>query len=142
MKRKTIEDAIETLQADVASAADLKTKTILSGLLNLVETLYSDNESLREENQQLKDEMNRLKGEQGKPDIKGRHKKDTSDHSSEKERQGGKGDEENNNKKTRQREAKLPKVAIDREQVCPIDKHVLPKDAKFKGYSDVVIQRH
>ena len=140
MKRKTIEDAIETLQADVASVADPKTKTILSGLLNLVETLYSDNESLREENQQLKDEINRLKGEQGKPDIKGRHKKDTSDHSSEKERQAGKGDEENNNKKTRQREAKLPKVAIDREQACPIDKNVLPKDAKFKGYSDVVIQ--
>jgi hypothetical protein len=140
LKRKAIEDAIETLQADVASVADPKTKTILSGLLNLVETLYSDNESLREENQQLKDEINRLKGEQGKPDIKGRHKKDTSDHSSEKERQAGKGDEENNNKKTRQREAKLPKVAIDREQVCPIDKNVLPKDAKFKGYSDVVIQ--
>ena len=124
----------------MASIADLKTKTILSGLLNLVETLYSENESLREENQQLKDEINRLKGEQGKPDIKGRHKKDTSDHSSEKERQVGKGDEENNNKKRRQREAKLPKVAIDREQVCPIDKDVLPKDAKFKGYSDIVIQ--
>ena len=110
MKRKAIEDAIETLQADVASVADPKTKTILSGLLNLVEALYSENESLREENQQLKDEINRLKGEQGKPNIKGRHKKDTSDHSSEKERQVGKGDEENNNKKRRQREAKLPKV--------------------------------
>lgn len=140
MKRKAIEDAIETLQADVASVADPKTKTILSGLLNLVEALYSENESLREENQQLKDEINRLKGEQGKPNIKGRHKKDTSDHSSEKERQAGKGDEENNNKKRRQRDAKLPKVAIDRQQVCPIDKDVLPKDAKFKGYSDIVIQ--
>jgi len=75
LERKTIEDAIETLQANVASLADPKTKTILSGLLNLVETLYSENESLREENQQLKDEINRLKGEQGKPDIKGRHKK-------------------------------------------------------------------
>ena len=140
LKRKTIEDAIETLQADVASVADPKTKTILNGLLNLVETLYSENESLKEENRRLRDEINRLKGEQGKPDIKGRHKKDTSDHSSEKERQAGKGDEGNNNKKTRQREAKLTKVAIDREQVCPIDKDVLPKDAKFKGYSDVVIQ--
>ncbi|MGK2957493.1 MAG: IS66 family transposase [Acidimicrobiales bacterium] len=140
MKRKTIEDAIETLQADVASIADPKTKTILSGLLNLVETLYSENESLREENQQLKDKINRLKGEQGKPDIKGRHKKDTSDHSSEKERQAGKGDKENNNKKRRRREAKLPKVAIDREQICPIDKNDLPEDILFKGYADVVIQ--
>jgi cell division protein FtsB len=57
-----LENAIETLQADVASVADPKTKTILSGLLNLVEALYSENESLREENQQLKDEISRLKG--------------------------------------------------------------------------------
>lgn len=140
MKRKAIEDAIETLQTDVASVADPKTRTILGELLNLVEVLYSENEALREENQQLKDEINRLKGEQGKPNIKGRHKKDTPDHSSEKERQAGRGDEENNHKKTRQREAKLPRVAIDRQQVCPINKDVLPKDAKFKGYSDVVIQ--
>jgi hypothetical protein len=93
LNRETIESNIEALQSDVALITDPKTKTILSGLLNLVETLYRENETLKEENQQLKDEINRLKGEQGKPDIKGRHKKDTSDHSSEKERQAGKTDE-------------------------------------------------
>ena len=140
MNRNTIESAIEALQADVASLPDPQTKTLVSGLLNLVETLYGDNEALKEENQQLKDEINRLKGEQGKPEIKG--KKESVDHSSEKERQAGGNPEADgkNNPKKRRRKAKLPKVRIDREQICPIDKSVLPADARFKGYSDVVIQ--
>ena len=35
---------------------------------------------------------------------------------------------------------KLQSVTIDREQICPIDKSILPKDALSKGYSDIVIQ--
>ena len=143
MNRNNIEAAIEALQTDVASLPEPQIKTLVSGLLNLVETLYGENEALREENQQLKDEVNQLKGEQGKPDIKGKGKKESADHSSEKERQArgnNKADEKNNQKKKRHREAKLPNVSIDREQVCPIDKNALPADARFKGYSDVVIQ--
>ena len=112
MKRKTIEDAIETLQADVASVADPKTKTILSGLLNLVETLYSDNESLREENQQLKDEINRLKGEQGKPEIKGKNRK-RDDLSSEQERKAASGEQGKRGRGERQRESKREQIKID-----------------------------
>ena len=148
MNRNNIETALEALQTDVAAIPDSKIRTTVSGLLNLVEMLYGENETLRDENQQLKDEINRLKGEKGKPDIKGKGKKESSDHpiirssdhSSETERQAG--DENNNNthKKKRRRTAKLPKVSIDREQICPIDKNTLPADARFKGYSDVVIQ--
>lgn len=142
MNRNTIESAIEALQVDVASIPDPQIKSLVNGLLNLVETLYGENEAFREENQQLKDEINRLKGEQGKPNIKGNRTKESADHSSEKERQVG-GDpeaDEKNNPKKRQREGKLTKVKIDREQVCPVNKNVLPTDARFKGYSDVVIQ--
>lgn len=89
------------MQADVASIPDPKIKTVVSGLLNLVETLYGENEALKEENQQFKDEINRLKGEQGKPEIKAKCKKESVDHSSEKERQAG--SDPQNDEKTTQR---------------------------------------
>jgi hypothetical protein len=31
-------------------------------------------------------------------------------------------------------------IKIDREQICPIDKSILPEDAQRKGFSDLVIQ--
>jgi len=80
LNRNNIETALEALQTDVAAIPDSKIRTTVSGLLNLVEMLYGENETLRDENQQLKDEINRLKGEKGKPDIKGKGKKETSDH--------------------------------------------------------------
>ena len=56
-------------------------------LLNLVETLKTENQELREQVQRLRDEINRLKGEQGKPNVKpNRQKRVSSDHSSEQER--------------------------------------------------------
>ena len=138
MNKKTIQDIIVDLHSETVSLSDPKTKDIFNGLLNLIDRLYSENESLREENQQLKDEVNGLKGEQGKPCIKANTQ--FSDHSSEQERKGG--DDSNNNakKKKRQRKPKLANVKIDREQICPIDKSILPKDVQSKGYSDIVIQ--
>ena len=93
---------------------------------------------LREENQQLKDEINGLKGEQGKPDIKANTQQ--TDHSSEQERKDSKDSDQRTEKKKRQRQSKLVHVKIDREQICPIDKSILPEDAQCKGHSDLVIQ--
>lgn len=138
MNKNTIQDIIVDLHSETASLSDPKTKAVFNGLLNLVDRLYSENESLREENQQLKDEVNRLKGEQGKPTIKANTQ--PSDHSSEQNRQGSNDSNEGEKKKKRQRKPKLAKVKIDREQKCPIDKNILPEDAQFKGYSDIVIQ--
>ena len=126
----------------MASISDLETKKVLNKLLNLVETIHSENEELKEENQQLKDEVSHLKGEQGKPNIKGK-KHNNDDISSEQERKDDSADDDDTKKgkkKKRRRKPKLPKVKIDREQKCPVDKSVLPKDIEFKGYSDVVIQ--
>ena len=138
MNKNSVQDIIVDLHSETVSLSDTKTKDIFNGLLNLIDRLYSENESLREENQQLKDEVNGLKGEQGKPCIKANTQ--SSDHSSEQERKGG-GDSNNNaKKKKRKRKPKLANVKIDREQICPIDKSTLPKDAQSKGYSDIVIQ--
>ncbi len=136
--RNKLADALKALQTDVTAIADAELKDTVSGLLNLVESLAAENEALTAEIQQLNDDINRLKGEQGKPDIKGRTQKESDDHSSEKERHAV--DDNNTFKKKRQRTAKLPKITIDRVQVCPADKNSLPADAQSKGYSDVVIQ--
>ncbi len=120
MKQTDMKQKIETLKLSTINITDPQIKITFNGLLNLVEELYSENGQLTEENQKLKDENNRLKGEQGKPDIKKRNRNGSnSDHSSEKERKENNKDEE---KKGRNREAKLPKIKIDREQVCPVDK--------------------
>jgi hypothetical protein len=73
-----------------------------------------------------------LKGEQGKPKIKGNSPKPPpTDHSSENER---------HQSRQRHKKSKKAEIQIDREQVVEVDSTVLPKDAKFKGYEDVVVQ--
>jgi len=138
LNKNAIRDVLVVLQDETASLPDPKTKSIFNGLLNLIDSLYSENESLREENQQLKDEVNGLKGEQGKPRIKANTQ--PSNHSSEQERKGDDDSNNNEEKKKRQRKSKLANIKIDRVQICPIDKSSLPKDAESKGYSDIVIQ--
>jgi hypothetical protein len=73
-----------------------------------------------------------LKGEQGKPNIKGNTPKPPpTDHSSENER---------HQSRQRHKKSKKAEIQIDREQVVDVDPLVLPKDAKFKEYKDVVVQ--
>jgi Transposase IS66 family len=142
----------ENLQAEVTAidqeSAQLKNGVemdIVKKLLNLVERLIAENAEQKAKLQNLHDEINRLKGEQGKPDIKANKKKD-GDISSEDERKqaeadaNGEGGNDIGGKKKRQREPKLPKIKIDREQLCPLDKTGLPDDLVFKGYEDIIIQ--
>ncbi len=142
-KKQSFQETLKEVESIMASISDLETKKVLNKLLNLVETIHSENEELKEKNQQLKDEVSHLKGEQGKPDIKGKKRKND-DISSEKERKEGSTDGDDDTKKgqkkKRKRNPKLPRVKIDREEICPVDKNTLPKDVEFKGHSDVVIQ--
>jgi cell division protein FtsB len=104
-------------------------------LLNLIETLKVENDQLRDENQRLRDEVNRLKGEQGKPDIKARRKKSkkriSTNYSSEQERR---------EPRERRKKSKNDRIEIDREQVLEVDRDLLPEDAEFKGYEEVIVQ--
>ena len=150
---------IQKLQAEIIAIyqeiAELKistAETILKKLLNIIERLVGNQQAQEIELQELRDEVNRLKGEQGKPDIKPSKKPD-GDISSETERKEaeananndsitdvGAADSEGEIKKKRQRDKKLPKIKIDREQICSLNKDGLPDDLIFKDYQDVVIQ--
>ncbi|MBI9047477.1 MAG: transposase [Anaerolineaceae bacterium] len=117
---------------DLTAIEDENARKLIIGLMNVIENLSKEVQELKIENQQLRDEINRLKGEQGKPKIKGNKPKlPTGRYSSEAER-----------KKTRQRHKKSKKaeIQIDREEVIKIDPTILPEDAKFKGYEEVVVQ--
>src|SRR5438552_8664763 len=101
-----------------------------------METLQGQLLDLREENQHLKDEVARLKGEQGRPKVnpqrgQGGAPRPAGDHSSEAERRV---------RKPRQKCAKLPHLQIDRTELLEFDPTLLPPDAQFKGYTEVVFQ--
>jgi len=117
---------------DLNAIQDENARELIRQLLNLVEKLTADLRDAQVEIQRLRDEVNRLKREQGKPKTKGNTPKPPrSDYSSENERH-----------QTRQRHkrSKKAEIQIDREQVVDVDASVLPRDAKFKGYKEVVVQ--
>jgi Transposase IS66 family len=116
---------------DLSPIQDPATRAIIEQLLNLVEELADANRLLREENQQLRDEVNRLKGEQGQPTIKPTTRPAPTNHSSEAERRQS---------KPRVKRGKCQTLTIDREATCRVDPALLPPDAQFKGYLDVVVQ--
>lgn len=117
---------------DLNAIQDENARQLIRRLLNLIEQLSADLREALAENQRLRDENNHLKGEQGKPSIKANTPKlPPSDHSSEKERR---------KPRERHKRSKKAELKIDREEVARVDREVLPADAEFKGYEEVVVQ--
>jgi hypothetical protein len=117
---------------DLSSLPDDRTRVLVSGLLNLIETLTADLRAAQGETHRLRDELNRRKGEQGKPQVKATTPPTPPpDHSSEQERR---------QPREHVKRAKNATIAIDREQTVPLDPATLPPDAEFKGYEDVIVQ--
>jgi len=148
MKARDVRSNLDAMLRQCGQMGSGVEHVLINRLLNIIESIAAENEALKGEVQELRDENNRLKGEQGKPEIKA-NKKKAQDISSEAERKqaqadasaDAEGDEvDASGKKKRNREPKLPKVKIDREQICQLDKDGLPADLKFNGYEDVVIQ--
>ena len=152
MNIQDLQAEINAIDQETAQLENSEGQSIVKKLLNIIERLASSNNAQESELQKLRDEINRLKGEQGKPDIKANKKKD-GDISSEAERKeaeanakkdlengDGESGENTDKKKKRQREPKLPKIIITREQDCPLDKTGLPDDLVFKYHEDVVVQ--
>ena len=148
MSIQDLQAEIIAIDQEIAQLENSVSLALVKKLLNLIERIVKENNTLLTERQQLRDEINRLKGEQGKPDIKA-NKKNDGEISSEAERKEAEANANKDNnqsgehsegKKKRQREPKLPKIKINREQICPLDKAGLPDDLVFKDYEDVVIQ--
>ena len=117
---------------DLSNIQDENARQLIIRLLNLIEDLSADLRDARAEIQRLRDENNQLKGEQGKPNIKANKPKPPPvDHSSEQERR---------KPRQRQRRSKKAEMPIHREETVEMDKSILPADAEFKGYADVVVQ--
>ena len=73
-----------------------------------------------------------MKGEEGQAKIKAKNQKGfTSNHSSEKERQTLKKDNKG---------SKKAGIKIDREEILEYPQELLPAEAQFKGYEEVIIQ--
>lgn len=134
MNRSQITETLKTLNISPDEIADERLAEVIRILLQLIEELSEDYEKLKAENQKLRDAINLLKGEQTKPDTKPSRKKPNEDFSSEKER---KPRNISNEKKSK---AKKHKIKIDRTEVCKVDQNILPDDAEFKGYQNVVVQ--
>ncbi len=117
---------------DLSSISIENARELIRRLMNLIEKLSADLRDAQIEIRRFRDENNRLKGEQGKPEVKGNTPKvATQDHSSEKER---------SKPRERHKSSKQAKIETDREEVVEVDVAILPADAQFKGYVDVVVQ--
>jgi len=117
---------------DLSKIQDENARELIKRLLNLIEKLSADLRDAQNEIQRMRDEVNRLKGEQGKPKIKGNTPKLVpTNHSSEKER---------SKPHERRRRSKKAEIHINEEKVVTVDPAIMPEDAKFKGYEDVVVQ--
>ena len=116
---------------DPRQIADQGVRQTVELLLNLIEELNTKIKGLESENQRLRDENKRLKGEQGKPDIKAQKKGLQGNHSSEKERQ---------TPKKHTKSSKNESIKIDREEILEYPLELLPADAQFKGYEEVIVQ--
>jgi len=115
---------------DPSEIADESLRQTIEILLNLVEQLNSEVKNLTQENQRLRDENNQLKGEQGKPDIKAKQPRGESNLFRENEK----------TPKKAMKGFKNKSLKIDRQQILEYPQDLLPVDAEFKGYEEVVVQ--
>jgi hypothetical protein len=100
---------------------------LIHQLLNIIEQLAQADQEHRREKQQLKDEINRLKGEKGKPKIRSNNPDYQANVPKE-------------SPKKWHKDAKKPKIKIDRSEHIKIDKSILPPDAEHNGYRKVIRQ--
>jgi len=134
MNKAAITQTLHHLQITPDAIQDEQVAEAFRRVLQLVEALSEENTRLQKEIQKLRDEINLLKGEQAKPEIAASKKNQQEDSSSEKERKRPKPRSE------RKTKAKKAKIHIDRSEVCKVNREILPEDAEFKGYQEVIVQ--
>ncbi len=129
-----ITEMLSELNFRLDDIADEKMAKAVTTLLIIIEELNSKNEKLATEIEYLRSEINRLKGDGDETNKNDPGKRKPKDHSSEKERKGRK------SPKKRKSNKRKHKISVDRTEICEVDKTILPQDAEFKGYDDVIVQ--
>lgn len=119
-------------EIDPTTIEDGAARALVIKLLNLLENALQQVQALKEEVQSLRDEINRLKGEQGKPDVQPNIP--PSNYSSAAFTRPPKKSRVGDDK------GKKAKLSITRIEKLTVDPHLLPGDAVFKGYEEVVVQ--
>ena len=132
---QSVGSAVEQIlqKVDLASIQDERARECIRLLLNLIESLSAELRKAQAENQYLREQLRRRSGGGGKPDASSGTSAPAA-RSSEKERA------EAAEKKPHSKRRKLDRIHIDREEVLQVDRAVLPADAQFKGYEEVVVQ--
>ena len=117
---------------DRTSIADEGVRELILRLLNLIEMLTADLRTAQTELQRLRDAINRRKGEQGQPTITPTTPPPVAlDHSSEQARRHPVAWVKRGNR---------AHITINRTQDLVVDRAILPSDAAFKGYEQVIVQ--
>ena len=128
-----ITQTLETRNIHLDEIADKQSAEAFRIRFQLIEELSEENEKLKAVNQKLRAASILLKGKQAKRDIKPSMKKPNEDYSSEEER------EPKNSSKEKKSKVRKHKIKIGRTEVCKVDKSILPDDAEFKGYQNVIV---
>lgn len=108
-------------------------------LFNLIETVQQECRTLAGENRQLRDEILRLKGEQGPPQFPKKKSPMTLDPKALPSRDVSSETERFTPKEWHKR-AKNERIRINRTETVAVDRTLLPPDAVFKGYDEVIVQ--
>ena len=134
MKGKDIFKELNDLDLRPNDISDAKLSKAFAILLEITEEPNLENEKLKSEIEWLRKENKNLKGEKDDSDNDMPREKPPKDHSSEK---AGK---KRGSPREGKRKPKKDKIHADRTEYCPVDRNILPEDAEFKGWQDIVTQ--
>lgn len=114
---------------DPPSASDEALRTAVLLLMNEVERLSLALKDAQDANRRLQEEIRRLKGGPGQPVIR-----------PVSQRPAVSSEQERHVPRPHHKGHKQAHVVIDRTEIRQVERQLLPPDAQFKGYEDVVVQ--
>ena len=129
-----ISEILSGLNLRLDEINDERIANAITLLFQIIEELSSQNVKMAAEIDYLRNEINRLKGDGGDTRKNVPDEKKSKDHSSENERKKRKSPKKPKSK------TKKHKIPVDRTEICEVDKTILPQDAEFKGFKEVIVQ--
>jgi len=151
MDTSKLTEIVRQMRLDVDGLSDPVVREVVGQVLNLVEEVVAEDQRLREEIARLHDILRKAHLKPPPPTTPAANsagtgdtatanapsRKTSVDRSSEKERRSREG---RNPRSPRADRRSFRPVHVDRDVVCPVEPNMLPPDATFVGYDDVVVQ--